>query len=78
MFKKVFFLVFLVFLKVSYELDYSTLSSPTFGGHYTNYNLKCLQFSTDEKCIEVEIDDDCQIKDDLTCEKIDAESKSYE
>ena len=66
MFKKVFFLVFLTFLKVSYELDCTRLYGPTCEGHNTNYNLKSRQFRTDSNWVEVEIDDGWQIIDGQT------------
>jgi hypothetical protein len=77
---KVFFLVFLTFLKFSHELDCSTKFGPICEGYYNTkykYNLKCLQFTANEKCVEVEIDEGCRINDDHSCVKTDTESTTY-
>jgi len=76
--KPFFFFVLITFLKVSYELDCTTLTGPTCGNHNTNYKLQCHQFGANSNCVEIEVDDGCQIKDDHTCEKTDANSNSYE
>ena len=76
--KSFFFFALIAFLKVSYELDCTTLTGSTCGNHNTNYKLQCHKFEENPNCIEIEVDDGCRIKDDHTCEKTDASANSYE
>ena len=72
------FLIFFSFLKVSYQIDCDDFSDATCGGHNTNYILKCHQFTTNAACVEVEVDDGCNINDQHNCVKTDQSSTSYQ
>ena len=75
--QRFFFLILFFILKISVQLDCSSLSGATCGGHNTKYNLICHQFGTGS-CTEVEIDDGCTVKENHNCEKTDTSSTSYQ
>ena len=60
---------FYFFIGFLTELDCSSFTGETCGGHNTNYKLSCHQFSTGEKCKEVEVDDGCKIDSSNKCVK---------
>lgn len=77
--QKLFYFVFLTFLGISFQLDCGNFyADETCGDHNTKYNIKCILFSGDRKCTEIEYDDDCTMTNKKTCETKDAETKSYQ
>ena len=65
------FIAFICFLCLneSYQLDCSSFTGETCGGHNTNYKLSCHQFSAGNECEEVEVDDGCMIDPSNKCVK---------
>ena len=77
--KKLFFFIFISFLNISYQLNCRTFGNdPTCGGHNTKYNLKCLKFTGESYCTEIEYDDGCTMTNDKKCTKEDEASTSYQ
>ena len=50
--QKLFFLIFFSFLTISYQLNCRNYYDETCGGHNSNYNLKCVKYTGDQKCSE--------------------------
>jgi len=76
--QKLFYFVLFSFLGISFQLDCYDFNDETCGDHNTKYNIKCLLFSGDSKCTEIEYDDDCTMTNERTCKAKDAETKSYQ
>ena len=75
--QRFFFLILFFILKISVQLDCSSLSGATCGGHNTKYNLMCHKFGTGS-CTEVEYDDGCTVDGNHNCVKTDTSSTSYQ
>ena len=74
--QKLFFLIFFSFLTISYQLNCYNYYDETCGGHNTNYNLKCIKYTGDQKCSEYEYDEGCTMTTGKACQKADT-SGSY-
>jgi len=74
--QKLFFLIFFSFLTISYQLNCRNYYDETCGGHNSNYNLKCVKYTGDQKCSEYEYDEGCTMTAGKTCQKADT-SGSY-
>jgi len=64
-------------MAISYQLDCDDFRDATCGGHNTNYNVKCIKFTSESECSEIEFDEGCTMTTAKTCQKKDA-SGSYQ
>lgn len=59
--KSLFIFLTFILLGFSYQLECSSLGTPDWENHKTDYKLKCQKFSSGASCVEVEVDDYCKI-----------------